>query len=151
MIIEKQIEKAIMVSLAKLDLPGVKIIGNWDIVAEGEVKGQGDATGAVLAVGVAPRSYDGFVSPQADFACSLALTVRRDAYPTGEEVASITEPLFRLLDSWNRDEDAVFVDLTTDEFSPGGLQLTGGDGPEYDSSTMCWTVTQTFTIRGIIK
>ena len=151
MIVEKQIEDAILAKIRMLDLPGVRVVGAWSIVGEGEVKGESDESGAVVAVAVAPRSYDGFMSPQADVNCSIALSVRRDTCPTGSDIVELTEPLFQLLDHWNRDEDAVYTDLTTEGFSPGGLQLTGGDGPEYDSASGVWNITQTFTLRGIVN
>lgn len=151
MIVEQQIESAIVEKIRALNLPGVRVTGAWAAAADGEVKGEGDASDAVIAVAVNPRSYDSFMSAQADFACAISIAVRRDSCPTGAEVAETTEPLFQILDTWNRDVDAVYIDLETEGFTPGGLQLTGGDGPQYDDAGAAWVVTQSFTLRGIVK
>ena len=151
MIIEKQIEDAIIAKLKALDLPGVRVTGAWKSVADGEVKGEGDTSSAVLAVAVNPRSYDGFMSEQADFSCAVALVVRRESCPTGSAVAEFTEALFQLFETWNRDADAVYTDLETDGFQPAGLQLSGGEGPWYDEATCTWMVEQSFTLRGFVK
>lgn len=151
MIVEKQIEDAIIAKLEALDLPGVRVTGAWKSVADGEVKGEGDTSSAVLAVAVNPRSYDGFMSQQADFNCAVALVVRRESCPTGSEVEEFTEALFQLFDTWNRDEDAVYTDLETDGFQPAGLQLSGGEGPLYDEATCTWMVEQSFKLRGFFK
>ena len=36
------------------------------------------------------------------------------------------------------------------EFAPGGLQMTGGVGPELDRDAAMWSVTFNFTLRGAI-
>jgi hypothetical protein len=150
MIVERQLEVAIIAAISKLGIDA-RIVGAWDDTPAGVVKGTGDASKAAIAVVVAPRAYDGFLSSQADFACSIAVTVRRDSCPMGEEIAEIIEPLFVKLREWNCDEDAVFADLTTEGFNPAGISLTGGSAPTYDSAAAVWSVAQTFTVRGIIS
>jgi hypothetical protein len=149
MIVEKFIEDAIIRKIRLLNVAD-RVVGAWEVKQDGEVKGESDASDAVISVAVSPRSYDGFMSTQADFNCAIGIAVRRDSCPTGAEIAEITEPLFALLHSWNADVDAVYEDFTVDGFLPGGLQLTGGYGPEYDESRGVWMVSQTFTVRGII-
>ncbi len=149
MIVEKLIEDAIIRKIRLLNVAD-RVVGAWEVKQDGEVKGESDASDAVIDVVVSPRSYDGFMSTQADFNCAIGIAVRRDSCPTGAEIAEITEPLFALLHSWNADVDAVYEDLTVDGFRPGGLQLTGGYGPEYDESREVWMVMQSFTVRGVI-
>lgn len=151
MIIEQQIENAIIAKLEALGLSGVRVTGAWKAAADGEVKGEGDTSAACLAVAVNPRSYDSFMSQQADVNCAVTLAVRRESCPTGAEVAEFTEQLFNLFHTWNCDADAVYEDLETEGFKPAGLQLTGGDGPQYDEMTSSWLVSQTFTLRGIVQ
>ena len=149
MIVEKLIEDAIIREIRLLNVAD-RVVGAWEVKQYGEVKGEGDDSKSEIAVAVSPRSYDGFMSTQADFNCAISVAVRRECCPSGAEVAEITELLFALLHSWNADVDAVYEDLTVEGFRPGGLMLTGGEGPVYDESRGVWMVSQSFTIRGII-
>ena len=149
MIVEKLLEDAIIREVKRLNVVN-RVVGAWEIKQDGEIKGDGDDAESIIAVAVSPRSYDGFMSTQADFNCAISIAVRRECCPSGAEVAEKTELLFALLHSWNADVDAVYEDLTVEGFRPGGLQLTGGEGPEYDESRGVWMVLQSFTIRGII-
>jgi hypothetical protein len=152
MIPEREIEERLKAKFAAAlaatrNAASIRTVGFWDVAADGEVKGEGDASDVVLAVATGIRAYDSFCSPQADFRCSAVLTVRRDACPTGATLAALLEPLLDLVHRWNEDADAVFDDLTTDRFSPGGFMLSGGD-PTQDADA--WTVPLVFTLRGVI-
>lgn len=149
MIPEAEIESAIAAKVAAA-LTGhtVRIVKSWEALAAGEVKGTGDATAAVVAIAVGIRSYASFCTPQADLPCSLILSVRRDADPTGSTFAALAEPILALLHSWNGDYDTVFTDLATAQFSVGGFQLTGG-GKEQTEDTLILSLD--FTIRGVIE
>lgn len=149
--IEERMKSLFAASLEAAGVTGVRFEGAWSVAAAGEVKGVADdsAVSAALAVGI--RNYATFQTPQADLPCVLAVCVRRDACPTGAELAAVIEPIMNRLHVWNADADAVFTELTTAHFSPGGFQLTGGSGPDYDETTAAWTVTFNFTLRGVIE
>ena len=151
MLTEREIEdniKTIIANLYKDSEIKPAVVGVWDVADEGEVKGQGDASIAAIAVAVGIRSYTSFCEPQADIPCTVALTVRRDACPTGGELADMIEPLMRKFNKWNADYDDVLDELNTDSFDIGGFKMTGGDTTQNESA---WTVRILFTLRGVLK
>ena len=151
MLTEREIEDKIKSVIAGLyDDAAIKpiIVGVWDVADEGEVKGQGDASVAAIAVAVGIRSYASYCEPQADIPCTVALTVRRDACPTGGELANLIEPLMDKIHVWNADYNEVLDELSTDSFDIGGFQMTGGDTSQSETG---WTVRISFTLRGVIK
>lgn len=150
MVLEKLIEDAIIRKIKGVVPESTRVVGSWNAAADA-VKDAGDASAVAIAVVVSPRAYVSFEASQADFACSIALTVRRDACPTGQELIDMSEMLFALMHNWNADEDAVFADLSVEGFLPAGLALTGGTPPQYDESSQAWSVVQTFTVRGAIS
>jgi len=131
-------------------LPSLRTVGVWDVMNDGEVKSCGGNEAATIAVAVGIRNYDTFQTPTANFACSLALAVRRDACPTGAAIADLIEPLLAKIHGWNADEDSVYDDLTTEHFFPAGFQLVGGPGPVYENASGCWTISIDFNIKGRI-
>lgn len=151
MLTEREIENKLKSVIANLyEDSAIKpiIIGVWDVADEGEVKGQGDASAAAIAVAVGIRSYASFCGPQADIPCTVALTVRRDACPTGAEFADMIEPLMSKINIWNADYNEVLDELNTKSFDIGGFQMTGGDTTQNESA---WTARISFTLRGVIK
>lgn len=143
--IEEKLKEKIGATLA--NSKSLRIVGAWDVKDIGEVKGQGDASKIVLAFSVGLRSYQSFCTPQADFPCVMVLSVRRDACPTGAELADIIEPIMNQLHIWNEDCDRMCEDLNTITFNAGGFQLDGGELQQDES---CWTITMRFTLRGIV-
>lgn len=151
MLTEREIEnkmKDIIANLYRDSEIKPTVVGVWDVADEGEVKGQGDASVAAIAVAVGIRSYNSFCEPQADIPCTVALTVRRDACPTGGELAEMIEPLMHKINVWNADYNEVLDELNTDSFDIGGFQMTGGDTTQNETA---WTVRILFTLRGVIK
>lgn len=151
MLTEREIEsklKDIIADLYRDSAIVPVIVGVWDVADEGDVKGRGDASVAAIAVAVGIRSYNSFCEPQADIPCTVALTVRRDACPTGGEFANLIEPLMDKINVWNADYNEVLDELSTDTFDIGGFQMTGGDTAQNETA---WTARISFTLRGVIK
>ena len=150
MLPEREIEEKLKASFAATFTGDIvpRIVGAWDVADDGDVKGRGDASAAVFAVTVGLRAYDSFCSPQCDLPCAAVLTVRREACPTGAELAELIEPLMALIHVWNEDNDSVYEDLATSSFFPGGFRLTGGNLEQSEES---WTVSIDFTLRGVIN
>ena len=66
MLTEREIEEKLKENFAKLYEDGAvspRIIGAWDVVDVGDVKSQGDACTAALAVSVGLRNYASFCTP----------------------------------------------------------------------------------------
>lgn len=63
MLAEREIEEKLKSAFAGLFEKPPRIVGVWDVVEDGDVKGQGDASGSVLAVTVGLRSYASFCTP----------------------------------------------------------------------------------------
>lgn len=148
MLTEREIEEKLKEKIGlTLGNKTARMVGTWDVVDVGELKGQGDASKVVLAFSVGLRQYQSFCTPQADFPCALVLSVRRDACPTGGELADFIEPIMNQLHIWNEDCDRMCDDLTTLTFNVGGFQLDGGTLQQDENA---WTITMNFTLRGIV-
>lgn len=150
MLTEREIENKLKEKFAALfsNAYAPRIIGVWDVVEVGEVKGLGDACTCLLALSVGIRQYASFCEPQADFPCAAVLSIRREAAPTGAALADLIEPLMNLIHVWNEDCDRMCEDLQTDTFNPGGFQLTGGNYTQTEDS---WIVNIDFILRGIVN
>lgn len=149
--IEQELEKAVLDRIAGLGLEKVQTVGMWQKSASGVVKGcEDESARAVVAVSVRPRAYETFSAPKVDFTCSVVLAVRRESCPDGGALAEFTEPLFELLDGWQRSVESVKSDLAVDGFYPSGLRLDGGD-VTYDETKHAWSVLQSFTVRGVVR
>lgn len=149
--IEKSIEANIIAAIAALDLPGLDIHGAWQAAAEGEVKDTEDSSPAALAVAVSPRSFETFGFGICSMDVTLALVVRIDLCPTGAALETFVDPIANLLQKWNLTLDCTNdCNLGTDGFTPGGLQMSGGSGPETDREAGVWSVAFNFTIRGTV-
>ena len=150
--IEKQIEQAVLESIAALAMDGLDIQGIWQPAENGSVKGSEDPNAkAILRVVAAPRSFDTFSSPKVNVPVSIALTVRKETAPDGEALSAYTQPLFDLLQEWQMSVDSVKNDFTTMNFSPFGIRVDGGDIGFSGEPRNCWTITQKFTLRGVVR
>lgn len=150
--IEKQVEKAVLEAVAALPMDGLDMDGIWQKSPNGRAKGSEDPNAkAFLRVIAAPRSFETFSSPRVDITVALALSVRLETAPTGEEIAAYSEPLFALLQGWQMSIETVRNDFTFPAFTPCGIRLDGGDIGFSGEPRNCWNVTQKFTLRGIIK
>lgn len=155
MIAEQQVEgmvvRRISEAFAAEGVVAPRIVGAWSFADEGEVKGTGDASSAVLAVSAGLRVYDSFQSPQADIPVAVSLSVRRDACPTGREVVEMAGVVLAMLHRWNTDADALFDDMRLDAFSPAGLRIDGGEAPMNDGEAAAWVFSVSFTLRGCVS
>ena len=151
--IEKNLEHAIITAIERLELPNLQILGLWQPSATGALKGkqEEDAT-ATLVLKIPPKSFDTFGICEVTMDVDLALSVRVEKDVDGEMLLKYVEPISDLLDRWNMSEEHdELEDLITQDFYPGGVKVNGGTGPIYDSQSKTWTVTYTFTVRGVIQ
>lgn len=148
--IERDIEAAVTAKISALGIEGLDVGGYWQPAGDGRAKGlERPEHSAVVRVAVAPRSFDSFSTPVANFPVSVALAVRRDLSPGGEALAEFAAPLALMMQTWQSDVDAVKNDFSVKGFSPCGLRLDGGDAGADDSLDV-WHVVQRFTVRGTI-
>lgn len=152
MIAEAEIENAIAAAftaqLSALSAPTPRIVKSWEALADGEVKGQADASAATIAIAAGIRQYDSFCSPQADIPCSVAISVRRDADPTAATFAAVIEPILDLCHIWNQDVDEAADELSTASFDIGGFRLSSG---RRQITQDAFSLSLDFTLRGVIK
>ena len=151
--IEKDIEANIIAAIQTLDLPGIDIRGAWQTAAAGEVKDtESDSAPAALFVHVGPRSFETFGVGVCSMDVALSLAVRIDLCPTGAALETYADPIADLLQSWNltMDCDHPCGMAVEGEFAPGGLQMSGGSGPEIDRDAGVWSIVFNFTLRGAI-
>ncbi len=147
--IEQDIEKAVIERVGAIGIDGMDVSGLWQPSAEGVVKGtEGSGSTAFLAVVANPRSSETFSLPRADITVSLALAVLVDRAPDGDALREFTEPLFALLADWQANISSVKADFTVEGFNPVGFRLDGGN-VSYDRAARAWSVSQSFTLRGI--
>lgn len=108
--------------------------------------------GALVVVGVSPRAFDTFGIGTCEMSVSVKLSVRIDLCPAGAALDAYAGPIAELLQEWNRTmgcENPCGLDVPG-AFTPGGLWLTGGEGPNIDDDTGVWSVTYNFTLRGVV-
>ncbi len=149
--VERELEKAIIDAVAALGIEGVALTGAWQGAASGAVKGVESASArAVCAVSVRPRTYETFTTPRADFAASIALAVRREMCPDGAALSGIAGPILEMLDGWQKSIGTLRAALPVDRLGICGLRLDGGE-VAFDEGRGAWTVSQTFTIRGVVR
>ena len=150
--IEKDIERAVISAISALRMDGLDGDGFWQSAADGSVKGgEKPQAKAFLRVAAGTRSFEAFTTPRADIPVALSLSVRIEAAPTGGALAGYTEPLMALLQGWQMSIEAVRNDFSVPGFAPVGLRLDGGDVGFAGEPRRVWTVTQKFTVRGIVR
>ena len=150
--IEKEIEQAVLEAVSSLAMDGLDIDGIWQKSPDGRAKGSEDPNArAILRVVAAPRRFDAFSSPKVNVPVSIALSVRMETAPDGEALSAYTRPLFDLLQEWQLSVDAVKNEFTTMHFSPFGIRVDGGDIGFSGEPRNCWTITQKFTLRGVVR
>ena len=148
--IEKSIEANIISAIQALNLTGLTVSGAWQAANEGEVKDTEDSSPAALAVAVAPRSFETFGFGICSMEVALSLAVRIDLCPTGAALETYVDPIANLLQTWNLTMDRAHPCgmAVEGKFAPGGLQMSGGSGPDLDREAGIWSITFNFTIRG---
>ena len=148
--IEKSIEANIIAAIEALNLTGLVVTGAWKAANAGEVKGTEDSSKAALAVAVSPRSFETFGFGICTMAVALSLAVRTDLCPTGAELETYVDPIANLLQRWNLTMGCAHPCgmAVEGKFEPGGVQMSGGSGPDLDREAGVWSITFNFTIRG---
>lgn len=148
--IEKDLERAVMARVGAAVPETVQVSGVWQPSAMGVVKGEEKAGAMAYAtVAVAPRSHETFATPKADFAVAVALVVRQELCPDGAALADFTEHILAVLEGWQMSVSAMQADLSVPGFAPCGLRLDGGN-VKFSDAARAWTVTQSFTVRGVV-
>lgn len=155
------IEKDLQVRVA--DALAANVIGNIDIRGNlmpspvGEVMGEVTPQADILAeIITGQRRADdfGWLCP-ISIQFSIALTIRAEAYPTGDRIADVVGPVLDMVTQWAREVEGVQGTepgaLETDDFMPGGVRHDGGEGPYFDEALSVWRAVVSFTIRGRIK
>ena len=149
--IEKDIERAVIKAVAALRMDGLDIGGFWQPAPDGAVKSQETPeASAFLRVAAGTRSFETFSTPRADIPVALSLSVRIETAPTGEALAAYTEPLMALLQGWQMSIETVKNDFAVQGFAPCGFRLDGGEVGTVGEPRRVWTVTQKFTLRGVV-
>lgn len=149
--IEKSIEANIIAAIEALNLTGLVVHGSWQAANVGEVKDTEDSSLAALAVAVSPRSFETFGFGICSMEVALSLAVRTDLCPTGAALETYVDPIANLLQKWNLEMDCDHPCGMGVEgkFDPGGLQMSGGSGPELDREAGIWAITFNFAIKGV--
>lgn len=150
--IEKDIERKIIDRINGLNLNGLSVSGLWQPSATGIVKGtEPSDSPAGLLVKVNPKGFATFGISDVSMTVEMALTVRIDMCPTGEELVSFCEPISKLLQSWNMVQcGAELDDFTVEGFTPGGIHVGSGTGPQLDRQLKVWTVYYSMTLEGAV-
>lgn len=149
--LEKDIETKIIEAVEALELPGLWINGGWQVATAGSLKGSEDPRAkAALVVKVGPRTFETFGICMLALDVTITLAVRADLCPRGEELVTYADAVAGLLQDWNLVESGEELTALQVEgtFDPGGVQITGGSGPDFTEGT--WTVQWSLTIRGTI-
>ena len=149
--IERDIEKAVIARVKALAVDGLQVVGMWQASAAGIVRGlEGADFTAALSVAAKPKTFQTFSLPTADIPVSLTLSVRAERAPDGDALHDFTAPVAALLDDWQASIASVKTDFTLSNFNPCGFRLDGGE-VSFDRNATAWVVTQSFTLRGIVK
>ena len=144
--IEKELEAKLISVFVALAVPGLEVIGVWN-VSEKETAG----TRARLAVKVSPRGYDRYTVSKATFAVTVELSVRVDVDPRGELLADCAAAVSDLLHRWNMNHfnEAKTALSIPGEMSVGGIKVSAGDGPDREGDV--WYVTYPVEIVGFVE
>lgn len=150
--IEKDIEKKIIDRIKGLNLNGLSVNGLWQPSATGIVKGTEHSNDpAGLLVKVNPKGFNTFGISDVSMNIEIALTVRIDMCPTGEELVSFCDPISRLLQRWNMVQcGEELEDFVVDGFNPGGIRVDNGQGPQLDKQMKVWNVFYHMTLEGAV-
>lgn len=149
--IEEEIEKAIVDRIQDMNIDGLYVMGLWQQDINNKGVEPKNAKG-VLAVRVSPCYFETYGLSECIVDVVLGLSIRSDLSPNGEALVQICDPIQKMLIGWNTlTSGEQLEDFDLHDFSAGGLQVNGGTGPEVDQANKTWTISWTFTIKGIIK
>lgn len=153
---EQKIEKIVIdkleSALSAEDITSLQFIGAWQPSEEYDVKALEDGRKAgVVAVKVAPRSYDTPTIPDGQFNVQITLTMRAEADATGRSYLNATDVISSVTHKWQKSYGDYATDFAIeDEFQPTGYNLDSGD-VGLDKENCVWTFQQNFTLYGIIN
>lgn len=154
MLVEHELERAIIRAIEELHVDGLELRGAWQVADAGADKTEEEANGAraICVVTCKPRRFSTFGICEVSFDVSLVVNVRADRCPRGSDIIAVLAPLSTLVTMWQMADADGLLDLTVmDEFYPGGVLVQGGDGPIYDQDSGTWTIVQNLTVSGSIK
>lgn len=148
--IEEKLEKKITDKIKSLNIPSSEVYGLWG--ESSRLYNESPNKRTIIVVKVPTRGFDSFGICEVQFDITISLVIRLDMCKNADDVKNATEPLVRLMDSWNlvaRSEE--LVDFMVDGFYPGGVQINQGQGPEIDRASK--TISNTFNIvlRGTVE
>lgn len=104
-----------------------------------------------MIVKVNPRGWETYGLSTIDMQIQLSLVVRVELDPTGEHLVKYCESISGLLEKWNQTKsNEELTDFAVDGFVPGGVQISQGQGPDYDSDSKTWSVIFTLSLRGSV-
>lgn len=153
MMLEMEVEKAVVAALSELELGGAPVVGLWMPTAAGALKGEDSPDEAVaVAVAVPPCEFDTYGICEVSLAVSIVLSVRVDLCPTGSEMAEYAGRIAGLLRRWNlvRSGDELHDLKIPGVFDPGGVHVNAGRGPSLDRKRGIWSVEYSFSLRGTV-
>lgn len=152
---EQKIERIVIDELAHAlssdGVEGVQSIGAWQTGTDGSLKAfEGGTARGVLAVKVAPRTYDTPTIPDAVMQVDVSLTMRADLDGDGSSWLSATDAIVQRMQLWQDGySDYAQTFALSGEFTPTGFNLIGGDcGLDRDACT--WNYSQSFNLHGIV-
>lgn len=150
-LIEKIIIDSINEKLESNNLEDIQVIGVWQTTNQDKVKGLEDENvEGVVSINVAPRRYETFTIPDAEFTISVALILRADIDYTGQKLLQITEIISGIFHEWQKSYSAINKTFSMDSFLPTGFRLDGGECGCDETKTI-WTYAQSFVLKGIIQ
>lgn len=153
MLVEHELERAIIHAIEGLHIDGLELRGAWQVVDAGADKTEeADGARAFCVVTCKPRRFATFGLCEVSFDVSLVVNVRADRCPRGSDIIAVLSPLSTLVTMWQMADADGLLDLTVvDAFYPGGVLVDGGEGPIYDQDSGTWTIIQNLTVSGTIK
>ena len=129
----------------------IQCLTAWGVAADGAVKAQegADASG-YLTIKVAPRQYETFTVPKANFTATIQLDLRAETDFDGARIKSAASAITSVIWAW-QDSFLLFAGDFADiaRFTPIGFRLDGGD-VGIDRAARVWTFSQNLTICGVV-
>lgn len=150
--IEADIEAKIAAKLtAALDDESIQVLTAWGVATDGAIKAhEGADAHGYLTVKVAPRQYETFTIPKANFSVIIQLDMRAETDADGARIRSAASAMTGIIWAWQDSFLAVADDFAgIARFTPVGFRLDGGD-VGVDRDTRVWTFTQNLTICGVV-
>jgi hypothetical protein len=159
-IIEKQVEEKIAGMISGFLADATKflnlsvnwrVVNAWGVAPDGAVQGESTPVDdAVVGVAVGAPRWENYLNPTAEMTVALSIGIRREVAPDAAALEAVMRPVSYFLSGLQLDV-ARAEELTTENFSVGGVRVDGGPPPSFNSSTNMWRVTRTFVVRGVVE